>query len=234
LARLDTTLDITDLAALFAWHEADRAAVLGVDVRSEQVVGLWFEAASMIPEDAPGDATTSLETGVDYSFDVLQTLLVSAEYMFQQSGLRHPGDALEPSRFRAAVQAGSSPAAALGRAFEDRAMFMGRHYAVGLLRLEIANDWRASVLNVTNLVDHTGLVVPQVSFLPADAFTFTLGAQLTYGPAGGEYTLTLPALSGPEATLVRASSPLGTAFVDAGGARLTPVASLFFWGRYAY
>ncbi len=236
LARFDTTLDITDLAVLAAWDAAAEAAVVGVDVRSEQIVGLWFEAATTLP--AEGDAsqrpTTSLETGIDYSFDVLQTLFLSAEYMFQQSGQWRPGDALDADRLRAAVQASGTPAAALRSTFEDRAMFMGRHYGVGLVRLEIASDWRASVLNVTNLVDHTGLVVPQVSFLPADAFTFTLGAQLAYGPSGGEYTLTLPTLSASEAALLRASSPQGAAMADAAGARLSPTASLFLWGRYAY
>jgi hypothetical protein len=114
-------------------------------------------------------------------------------------------------------------------------MFMGKHYAVGIVRLEIASDWRAQVVNVANLLDRTGQVLPQVSYLPADAWTLTLGAQLTYGPEGGEYTLTLPELSPTQAQLVQAASPdLGGALVSLQGERLTPVASVFFWGRYAF
>ena len=75
---------------------------------------------------------------------------------------------------------------------------------------------------------------PQTTIRPAEAFTFTLGAQLAYGPAGGEYTLTLPTLSAREAALLRASSPQGAVMADAAGARLTPTASFFLWGRYAY
>lgn len=228
IVRGDITLDITDLAVQAAWDDAEEAAVFGLDVRSEVEVGMWVEAATTVPKDDPGDAKTSVETGLDYSFDVLQTLFVAAEYMFQQGGRDDAGGLLTTS----ALQSGG-----LAGAVADRPMFLGRHYAVGLVRLEISNDWRAQLLDITNLGDLSGMVVPQVSFLPAEAWTLTLGAQLTYGEEGGEYTMTLPELTPQEeaaVTALAAADPRAAAMLKLQGARATPSASAFFWGRYAF
>ena len=236
IARWDITLDLTDLAVEAAWENAREAAVVGVDLRSELEVGVWVEAATTIPKDAPDQAKTSLEAGLDYSFDVLQTLFLAAEYMFQQGGRDEPGDLLSKTSLLAASrQSGADPASGLAGAFADRPMFLGKHYAVGLVRLEISSEWRAQALNVTHLGDLTGMVVPQISYLPAEAWTFTLGAQLTYGEEGGEYTLTLPRLTSFEETAVKLQSPqLGPALISLQGARVIPAASVFLWGRHAF
>lgn len=235
IGRFDTTLGQTDLAVEAAWDTDAEAAVFGVDVRSEITLGLWLEAATTIPKAAPDAATTSFELGVDDSWDILQTLYVAVEYMYQQDGLSAPGEQFQASSFSPDALAGTTPEALVAERFRERRLFMGKHYGVALVRLEISNDWRAQVLNVTNLNDHTGLVVPQVNFLPADAFTLTLGAQLTYGPQGGEYTMTLPELTDTQAKLLPVVSPtLGPALVANQGERVSPEASVFFWGRYAF
>ncbi len=239
IGRFDTTVETTDLALELAWDDAKQAGILGADVRTEYVVGLWAEAALTVPahdmRDALDHNTTSVEAGLDDSFDILQTLYVAGEYIFQQSGQSHPGDQLDLAHLQAAATSGGSAGASLSQSFAHRRMFAGRHYGVALVRLEIDHAWRAQVIDVTNAVDHTGLVVPQVSYMPADAFTFTLGAQIAYGPKGGEYTLSLPELTPQLETALPVVQPeLGPALVALQGARLTPIASVFLWGRYAF
>ena len=235
ISRFDTTLDNTDLAVEAAWDAGREVGIVGVDVRTELTVGLWLEAAATVPKNSPSDTTTSVEAGLDYSFDVLQALYLAGEYMYQQSGLERPGEQFDLANLQASATAGSSPEAAFAESFRNRRMFMGRHYGVAVIRLEIGSDWRAQLVNVTHLGDRTGLVVPQVSWLPAEAWTLTLGAQVTYGESGGEYTMTLPELTPPQEQFISAASPtLGPALVSLQGARLTPAASVFLWGRYAW
>ncbi len=235
VARAETSLDTTDLALQGGWDARDDLALVGLDLKGEWALGLWLESGAQVPQARPEDTAVEVEVGADYSFEVLGTLYVAAEYVYRSAGETDVGAMLSKDALRDALSTGASPASLLQGAARGRRLFMGRHSAVLLTRAELDTRWRVSLSGVVNALDGTGTASPQVQWTPADAWTLTLGGQFAFGPDGGEYTLRLPTLTPAEAALAAAVDPeLGPALARVDGARLQPSATVYLWGRHAF
>ncbi len=239
VGRADTTMGTTDAAVTTTWDQEDEHFIGGLDLRGEWGVGLWIEATATVPSAAPSDVFPTVELGVDYSFEVVKAVYLSLEYLHQGDGEARPGARLDRENLRQrllpVVLGEPGAEATLAETFTRDRLLLGSHYAVALLRLELSSWLRAQALDVTNLVDGSGLISPQLIALALESLTITLGAQLTYGPTGGEFTTTLPRLTEADHSQLALVNPgLATTLHDIGGARLLPTANLYLWGRHAF
>ena len=204
IGRYDLAIDETDGAATVAWDEGGDRVVFGLDVKSELEVGYWLESTFTLADLHEDDIRWyfDVEAGLDYTFEVQSGLYLALEYLHRGEGL-----------------AGDYTSTLLGAAVTRRPNFLGKDYAALLVRWMLSSDWQLQVLNVLNVRDPSGMVVPQLTWLPMGALELTLGGSVTYGEEGGEYTMVIPE-----------SAPLP----DVRGDRLVPLAQVFLWGRYYF
>jgi hypothetical protein len=221
--RLTVTAGQTDLSGVAAWRGDSDTALLGLDAKGTLGVGYWLEAALHLhpgTADAPG-----LEgaVGLDYSFPVLQSLIVAAQYYHNGldssntgglSGLTGPG---------CATCAPLLPPAGDPDPFAP--VFHSEHYGMLSVSLGISRELSLSGLWIQNLEDGSGLVVPVVSFSPGDRFQLAASSQLPFllWGTGGELrpdvsTLVLPVSTGQT-----------TGTIDLSG--LVPSAVISVWSR---
>ena len=213
IGRYDLQVGVTDGAATVAWDEGGDRAVFGLDVKSEAEVGFWVESSFTLA-DLKKDSPRwyfDVEAGVDYTFDVLDGLYVAAEYLRQGEGR---------SRDYTSTVLTADP--------KRRTAFLGKDYAALLIRWTINNDWQLQVLNLVNAHDPSGIVVPQLTWLPLGSLELILGANIAYGKKGGEYAMTIPdEVAVPGVGTVPAPDSVR-------GERLVPLAQLFLSGRYYF
>ena len=197
-----------DLSVLGAWNQAfeeesdliDQASpLLGVDVRGTLGVGYWVEAAAHF-EDLGNQASVyeEIAVGVDYSFPVLESLIVTAQYY--RSGREAPE--LDP------MAALSGTATASDDPFAP--FFSGENYLMGAVNVGLTEHLSAGVLHVQNLDDGSALMVPTLGTTLGDRWSVTLAGQIplnTWGESGELNTaeedlrIELPTIEGDMATL---------------------------------
>lgn len=226
---------LADLSVVGAWRQESDDGLVGVDVRGTAGVGYWVEAALHV--DIDGEVFEEVAAGIDYSFPVLENLVLALQYYRNGSGSSDPlsEGASATGQLGAAVQppecAGGASPLGSSEGTEDRRfapLLSGRDYGLLSARLAITSEWSASALWLQSLSDGTGMVVPTATYLVNDWLTVSAAAQLplsTWGE-GGE-------LHPGDDDLVLAAGPGGgSPRVDLGG--LVPAATLIVWTRASF
>lgn len=202
----------TDLSLLGAYRQEAQNGLVGLDIRGNLGVGFWFEGALHLDED---DAYEELAAGIDYSFPVRESLMVTAQYYRNGSGQLTQDASFNPLE---PVE---------NEAFGP--MFRGRDYAMASASLGVIPELSASALWIQNLNDGSALAVPSISVMPPGRFEISASAQIplnTWGdggelkPADDDLVLTIPDLTGGETEL------------DLG--RVVPDATFTLWTRFNF
>jgi hypothetical protein len=235
-ARLASRLRVNargvNLAVSGAWRGDTRDGQVGLDLRGTNVVGWWAEGALF-----PGpDPYTELAVGVDYSFPVLERLVVLAQYYRSGSGATRPDDYRRSlARLGAALpRCDVDLGAVLGSQAADASPFarftLARDYLLAGATSSVTPDLSANAFVLQNLNDGTALWVPTVSFLATDRMDLSLSAQIPFKlwGEGGELKPGAGDLRF-EGALPPGTDPL---VLDLSG--LVPTATLTFWARFSF
>lgn len=204
-----------DVAAV-GQARADGAWFVGGDVRGTLGVGYWAEGGWHGGGSADGHA--EVVAGADYSFPVLETLYLAAEYRYDGSGSA-PGDYDYTSRVSGALP--FDCAMMPSESTSEPRTTLGRHYLDGAVRLGLSRDVNVQAAALANLEDGTAVLIPGASVNASDRAVVSVSAQIPVG-SGGEFR---PAASDLTYTL-------GTASVDLSG--LVPDATVTGWIRYSF
>ena len=157
----------TDFSGVWMDDTVHNRLVWGIDLKGNAGVGYWIEAADFAPKDGGAEYQQAV-LGVDYSFPVLGTLYLAAQYYYDGSGAGHP----ENYNF-SALSLGTRRTLAM-------------HYANLIATLNINPDLAFSALAIENLDDSTYLVTPYLVYTYKN-FRVTGGVNLAGGPEGGEF-----------------------------------------------
>ncbi len=204
----------TDLSAV--GHVAsDEDWFAGADLRGNLGVGWWVEGGWHGKAGA-----AEVVAGVDYSFDVLDSLFVAAEYRYDGTGAR-PEDYDYAARSGGVSNPFDCPFLETTSVPDEPRFTLGQHYADALVRLAVTEDFGVSGLVLVNLLDGTGYAVPDAYANVGSHATVHLGAQIPFGE-DGEFR--------PAAEDLTYSS--GAYSADLSG--LLPDATLLGWVRYSF
>ncbi|MEQ1501512.1 MAG: hypothetical protein ABMB14_04735 [Myxococcota bacterium] len=223
----------TDLSLAGAWRGEVDEALVGLDVRGTLGVGFWVEGSI---HHRPDEVWEELAVGVDYSFPVLETLLLTAQYYRNgrdaDAGVAGLTAALEPPVCAAVPAPPAAPAA------DPFAPFVtGRDYGFLAATLAVTRDLSVNAAALQSLDDGTGFVFPTVTVAPTGALEVSIAAQVPYGltgrgefrPAPDDLVVTGDQLAGLVGGGSGSVPDLGALSVDLGG--LVPDASVIVWTR---
>ncbi|MCP4916863.1 MAG: hypothetical protein GY913_08040, partial [Proteobacteria bacterium] len=189
----------TDFSLIGAYRDD---AMVGVDMKGTLGVGWWVEAAYILDSE-PHD---ELAIGIDYSFPVLQTLMVMAQY----NRLGDGSTDISASTAMANMASGDS----IGLA--------GRDYGIAMVSLAATYMLSFSALHMQNLNDGSAYSMPSVAVAPNSWLELSAAAQIPWAVwgEGGE-------LAPSEADLVVDIPQVGELDLDG----LMPDATFIFWTR---
>ncbi len=139
LARAQWVIGSAGFAVMAGDRRTLEEQVLGFDMKGDLVVGYWVESTVHLPRDR--SPYFRMLFGVDYSFPVLETLNVAAQYYRDTSG----GTGIDTYDY-AAYQAGLRP-------------FLGRQYVSLTGDLGVTEFTALSTALILNLEDQSGLAV---------------------------------------------------------------------------
>jgi hypothetical protein len=232
--RFRLTMDWADLALVAAYRQDDHDGLIGLDLRGELGVGWWFEGALHI-DDA---ITEEFAVGIDYSFPVLDGLIVMAQYYRNGYGAG-PKDEPVPLTSRLAtelpdelVDLFAAQAPTDGEAEEPEVftpLLGGRDYLLITINQIFAPEVSASVVALQNLSDGTGFLLPAVTVSPTDWLQLALNAQIPYRlwGDGGEFK------PNPDDLLISQDIPL-LATYEADLSGLVPDTTITVWTRASF
>ena len=200
----------TDWSLVGAWREEADEAIVGLDLKGTLGVGWWFEGVLHVSTE-DGAVYEELATGLDYSFPVLQQLIVTAQYY--RSGAGRVLDTGGGPAFLAEREPFAPP-------------FSGRDYLMGSVSVGFIPEVSGSALWLQNLGDGSAFIVPAVTTAPTGALEISLAAQIpvALSDGGGEFK---PAADDLVLPLPTADGELVP--VDFGG--VVPSATLILWTR---
>lgn len=172
--------------------------LIGVDLRGDTEIGWWVEAAwdgSLRTSDLSYRGDPKVAVGVDYSFDLLDSLYVSAQLIYDGSG-EGPSTMNYLSRSSANVSydvdCGDQPIPSLLPLPETpevtpidayRATF-GRAYALLVARQAVTTAWSIDLTTLVNLEDGTGLIFPSTTLDIGSYLAISGGVQVLPGEDG--------------------------------------------------
>lgn len=229
-ARGTLRVDVVDLSLMGAWRQETEDGIVGVDVRGTWGVGYWLEAALHVAGPEGDDPYEEIAVGIDYSFPLLEALVLSGQYYRNGGGVPEPASGASTARMGAAIEApacgdDASPVFTGPAPSPFAPFFSGTDYGMLSMNLGVTPELSVSGVWVQNLRDGTGLAVPMVSYLPNGWLELVLAAQVpvaTWGD-GGELR---PA---DEDLLVEMQPGVG---LDLSG--LAPEATILFWSRFSF
>jgi hypothetical protein len=228
--RATAYVGLADLSLVGAWRQESKSGFVGIDIRGTALVGYWLESSWQLQEGEAGHE--ELAVGVDYSFPLLETLVVQLQYYRNGAGKQQIDSDALATRLASTITpptciAGDSrfPAVDDGASDPFAPFFAGRDYIMLIVTQSITPQWSFSALGVQNLGDGSALLVPSAVWLPNGWLELALAAQI---PAsmwgdGGELR---PA---PRDLMVNQETPLGPVEVDMRG--LVPSATVIAWAR---
>jgi len=226
--RATLRLGLTDLSLVGAYRQEAEDGLIGLDVRGTLGVGFWLEGAVHLREEPYEE----LAVGVDYSFPVLETLVVTGQYYRNGAGSPTWDPAATTSGLGEAIEPPDCGEAELFGPTEDpdpfAPFFSGRDYAMLSLALGISRDVSVTALWVQNLNDGSGLAVPVVVVYPTGWLEVSAAAQvpLSLWGDGGELH---PADDDLVLSMDGGAEPLE---VDLSG--LVPDATFTLWTRFDF
>lgn len=220
----------TDFSVVGAYRGDARNGVVGLDIKGTLEVGFWFEGVLHLSEDAPYE---ELAVGLDYSFPVLERLIVGAQYYRNGSGATDPKDYATGSKATGGVEGPDCLApdvealfAGAGEADPFAPLTVGTDYALVQVALSVIPAVSVSAVGLQNLRDGTGYGVPTFSWRPTGAFEIGASGQIPFRLWGrtGEFKPAAPDL------VLDVPSPAGGDIdVDLNG--LVPDATFIAWTR---
>jgi hypothetical protein len=155
--------------------------------------------------------------GIDYSFPVWSLFYVAAEYRYDGSGAA-PENYDYASRSVTGAIPYDCPFFVVPT--ESR-QSLGVHYADAVVRVGFTEDVSMQAVVVANLLDGTGIVVPNATVNVGDRVALSAGAQVPFGK-DGEYR--------PPASSLTTTTDFFT--LDFSGMLFD--ASLVAWARYSF
>jgi len=217
-----------EVSLVGAYRQESDDGLVGLDVRGTLGVGYWVESAIHI--DGEGEVFEELVVGIDYSFDVLELLMVTLQYYRNGAGSTDAAGGVASATEIAGPEC-ETPLPFGGDATRGKfdPVFRGRDYAMLSFQLAVLPELSTNALWVQNVGDGTGLVVPTISYAPTGWLTLALAAQVPFSlwgdggeldPADSDLILTATAPDG---------SPLTVDFSS-----LAPAATFTFWSRLAF
>lgn len=179
-----------DAAVSGAWRGAGDEGFVGVDLHGTLGVGAWVEAAEHVSRTA--DPWLEAAVGVDYTFRVLDGLVLQGQYYHNGAGASDArsedlggwlgGTLVGPTcttdeataDFAVPARSASTP------------LFAGRDYAQAQGRLTVSEAWWVQALAVLSFTDGSGLVAPEVVWRPGRAWEVATSATLPFQAWGEE------------------------------------------------
>ncbi len=219
----------TDFSVVSAYRQESDEVLVGLDIKGTLGVGFWLEggvAFRGLTEDSL-DVYETIAAGADYSFPILQTLIVSGQYI---------RNGAEPSG-ASALSAVQPPECDTPTPFDDAtatepdpfAPFLsGRDYGLLAVSSAVTQDVMANVVWLQNMGDGSAIFVPSASIQLPKGFDLSLTAQIpvsSWGD-GGEFH--------PSDDDLTLSVPIGATSVPIDLTGLIPDASVFVWTRYNF
>lgn len=216
----------TDVSLVGAWQPDVDRTLVGLDLRGTLGVGFWLEGALHLDTTGETDPYEELAVGVDYSFPVLDALVVQAQYYRNGNGSQ---DAVPmASSLEGTVEGPTCGGVALfdGAVASDpfAPVFTGTDYGLLSASLSINPSWSTSLLAFQNLGDGSALAVPMVSTYPRGWLELALAAQVPFSTWGDGGELH------PSSQDLLLDTALGSA--DLSG--LVPDATLIAWSRFSF
>ena len=197
----------TDWSLVGAWREEIGESIIGVDIKGTLGVGFWLEGVYHIVED---DSYPELVAGIDYSFPVLDSLILTAQYYRNESG----ESATTPSVFES--RESFAP------------FFTGKHYLMGSASVGYNPELSSMVLWIHNIEDGSAFVVPSFTAYVNDRIELSLSGQVPIATsAGGEFK---PSADDLELELPTADGSVTTLNLEG----LVPESTIILWSRFNY
>lgn len=228
--RWKHTFGNTDVAVTVVEGGLNRELVIGAEVKGTLGVGFWLESAvripyqSMLNDKDPKETSFSFVVGVDYSFPVLENMIISLQYYYNHAGIgdpkKYPFNTIEGlaklgEQLRQTSQSNNITGIGL-----SSGGFIGKHYIMLNVQLKIFEELSASLMAVSNIIDPSVMLGPFVGWTFLENFQLTVGAYFFLGPQGSEFAIGKIKLPLPN--------------TPADGVQLSPKAALFAWLRYSF
>lgn len=148
----------------------------GLDIKGDWGIGWWLETAY--------SDHLKVSLGADYSFSVLDQLVIAAQ-------ISHDGSGEEPLFYDWASRQNPdfilSPCPDIGynpQQSDEVRTTLGRWYGLSTQRLSFLDRWTLSHVFLMNLVDQTGIIFPSVSSTLGSHFQINGGWQYLFGKDG--------------------------------------------------
>lgn len=235
--RWRRTVGPVDLAFVAAYRGDDEDGLFGIDLRGNTGIGWWFEGALHMQ---PGGVREELAIGIDYSFPVLDGLVLVAQYY--RNGRHGAGTSalargIEPPHCHPPEAEGATVSTDLstllfptGGTATFAPLLSGSDYLMLAVTQIFARELSLSVTALQNLEDGTGLLVPTLTARPWGFVEIAASAQIGYrlGEEGGEFRP-------DDKSLVRTfdlGPLLGERTLDLRG--LAPDATISVWTRFSF
>ncbi len=235
-ARYRTRFAGTDLAFVGAYRgDGDGTGMLGLDVRGTNGIGWWVEGALHIEEDRVRE---EFVLGIDYSFPLLDGLIVMAQYYRNGRpggagpaglGSIHPPDC----DLSGVPSAGEDPPSLFPEQEENPnpfvPLFAGSNYLLISLVQRFLPELSLSAVMLQSLDDGTGIVIPTLQASPLGWLDIAVSAQVPYGlDGGGEFK--------PDDEDLKLSADLGLILgvKEADLSGLLPDATVTVWTRVSF
>lgn len=217
-ARGRVGFGLADLSLVGAWRQEARDGFVGLDLRGTLEVGYWLEGAVFVDYDHA--VHEELAVGLDYSFPLLDALVVALQYYRNGGGTGAAGRIPGAEGLAPTCAAGVSPLPAT-EPDPFAPVFTGTDYGLLTVSLAAMPELTITALWLQNLGDGSGMVVPTVVAYPLGWLEVALAAQVpfTLVGEGGE-------LHPSDEELMPA---LGPVTVDLRG--LAPDATFTLWTR---
>ncbi len=237
--RASFGLGVTDLSLIGAWRQEADSAIIGLDLRGTLGVGFWLEGSlhldTRAERDQRLDPYEEIAVGIDYSFPLLESLILTGQYYRNGHGSAEYDPQAFSGDFTDAVQApdcGDANDLFASDASADpfAPFFSGRDYAMLSLSLGVIPELSLTGLWVQNLGDGSSLAMPVVTSFPTGWLEISAAAQLPFSlwdeggelhPADDDLVLS--------AALAEGMDPLQA---DLSG--LLPSASFILWTRFNF
>jgi hypothetical protein len=229
-ARGTMNVGLADISLVGAYRQESDSGIMGVDLRGTAVVGYWLEASGHFDQEGWSEEVAA---GIDYSWPVLDGLLVRAQYYRHGAGQAHVSASIAAGRLTDAIQ---RPTCATGgqllggpaEADPFAPFFSGRDYAMLMVQQGLTPDLALNALAVQNLGDGSALVVPTLSWSATGWLEIAAAAQIPFSSWGGGGELH----PRPGSLVLTAPTAVGPVSVDMSG--LVPSATFIVWSRVSF
>ncbi len=210
------TFGETQVATTFLWSSHQKLFTIGADIKGQLEIGFWSEAAVTIPYETealpagqdPRPVNFQIVAGIDYSFPVLDRLVLALQYYYNHSGktksddypLNTPtGKTQLDAAMNLVYTASRSASVALPSGpfnpgnFAGLGVssgFLGTHYLLLTANLTFLEDYTISLFALSNLLDPSVIFGPGFTWNFLSNFTLSVTAYFSLGPANAEFAAT--------------------------------------------